>query len=719
MSQTATVHIPALDCPDELALIQRGLRGVPGIAGCAPDYLARNLHVEFDPAQTDPTAIVQVVQAAGFPAQIALPVADAASSIAPRSSSLWPPRSVMGSALFLLAATIIRLICGTTNWPVAALAIAATIVAGTSVASAAWRALRLRGLDMNVLMTVAAAGAIGIGDYFEAATAMFLFAISIWLERLSLTRAQNAIRSLVELSPSVAHRLSESSSTAENVTDVNPAELKAGDQVLVRPGERIPADGEIISGQSAVNQAPITGESLPIEKSPGERVFAGTLNGEGSLTVSVSRAAGDSMLAHIARLVNEARASRSPTERFVDQFARRYTPAVIVVALAIMIVPPLLSLAGVHWAASVATLGWIQRGLVVLVIACPCALVISTPVTIVSGLHQAARCGILVKGGEFLERAAGIRCIALDKTGTLTTGAMQVLGVEAFNGISSDQVLSVAAALESRSEHPLAKAISSAASDRQIKFDTPASASAIRGFGVRGEINGESYYLGSARLFAGADFRLSSADRQQLQLVQDSATAAWLGTANRLLGVIRLADRPRSDSADAIAQIRGLGIQRIVMLTGDNPAVANSVAREIGIEEVYADLLPQDKIDKVKTLSTDGPLAMIGDGVNDAPALAAATVGIALGGQSSDTAMETADVVIMSPNVSKVADLIRLSRRCRRILQQNIGFALATKLAVMLLAAFGDATMWMAVASDVGASLLVIANGLRMIKHRQ
>ena len=691
----------------------------PALPAAAPDYLARNLHVEFDPAQTNPTAIVEVVQAAGFPAQIALPVADATSSIAPRSSSLWPPRSVMGSALFLLAATIVRLIVGATNWPVAALAIAATIVAGTSVAAAAWRAIRLRGLDMNVLMTVAAAGAIAIGDYFEAATAMFLFAVSLWLERLSLTRAQNAIRSLVELSPSVAHRLSQSSTTAENVTDVNPAELKAGDQVLVRPGERIPADGEIVSGQSAVNQAPITGESLPIEKSPGERVFAGTLNGEGSLVVAVSRAAGDSMLAHIARLVNEARASRSPTERFVDQFARRYTPAVIAVALAIMIVPPLLSLAGMHWASSVTTLGWIQRGLVVLVIACPCALVISTPITIVSGLHQAARSGILVKGGEFLERSAGVRCIALDKTGTLTTGAMQVRSIDAFNGISSDQVLGLAAALESRSEHPLAKAVTSAASDRQIKFDTPASATAIRGFGVRGEINGDSYYLGSARLFAGADFRWSTTDQQQLQVSQDSGTAAWLGTADRLLGVIRLADRPRSDSANAIAEFRGLGIQRIVMLTGDNAAVANSVAREIGIEEVYADLLPQDKIDRVQSLSAAGPLAMIGDGVNDAPALAAATVGIALGGQSSDTAMETADVVIMSPNVSKVAELIRLSRRCRRILQQNIGFALATKLAVMILAAFGDATMWMAVASDVGASMLVIANGLRMIKHRQ
>ncbi len=321
---------------------------------------------------------------------------------------------------------------------------------------------------MNVLMTVAATGAIAIGDYFEAAAAMFLFAISLWLERLSLGRAQRAIRSLVELAPSVAHRISQQATGPETFVDVNPAELAIDDRVLIRPGERIAADGEVLSGESMVNQAPITGESMPVHKQQGDRVFAGTLNGEGSLVLKVTRTAAESTLANISRLVSQARAKRSPTERFIDVFSRRYTPVVIALAVTIMFGPPLLSLIGVHWFSAVPTVDWIQRGLVLLVIACPCALVISTPVTIVSGLHQAARSGILVKGGEFLEKAAGVRSIALDKTGTITTGVMEVLDVETFNGIVSDEVLRLAASLDQHSEHPLARAITTAASKRNI-----------------------------------------------------------------------------------------------------------------------------------------------------------------------------------------------------------------------------------------------------------
>lgn len=718
MPQTATFNIPALDCPDEFALIQRGLRGAPGVANLAPDYFSRQLRVEFDPAQTNPTSIAQLVASAGFPAQIALPLAESQSAAPtdPKTRKLLGP--IVVSGLLLIGATVVRLATGATTWPVAALAIAAACVAGFSVLKAAWRAIRLGGLDMNVLMTVAGAGAIAIGDYFEAATAMLLFAVSLWLERLSLTRAQTAIRSLLELAPTVAHRLSGATPDSSNVVDVNPNDLKIGDHVLVRPGERIPVDAEVASGESLVNQAPITGESLPIEKRTGDRVFAGTLNGEGSLVLNVSRAAGDTTLAHIARLVDEARASRSPSERFVDLFARRYTPAVIGLALAVMIGPPLLGLTGVFWASEIPTVGWIQRGLVLLVIACPCALVISTPVTIVSGLHQAARSGILVKGGEFLEKAGGVRCVALDKTGTLTTGAMQVVAIDAFNGASEEKVLGLAAALERHSEHPLARAVTAAAAERNAPADATAAATAIRGLGMRGEINGDIYFLGNARMFAGAEFRLPADDRARLQATSESSTQAWLATADRLVGVIRLADQPRPHVAGAVADLRRLGVERIVMLTGDNASVGNEIAHRIGIDEVQADLLPQDKIDRVQSLAGNGRLMMVGDGVNDAPALAAADVGVALGGQSSDTAMETADVVVMAPNLSKVADLIRLSRRCRAILKQNIGFALATKLAVMLLAAFGTATMWMAVAADVGASLIVIANGLRVIDKR-
>jgi Cd2+/Zn2+-exporting ATPase len=395
-----------------------------------------------------------------------------------------------------------------------------------------------------------------------------------------------------------------------------------------------------------------------------------------------------------------------------------------VIAALTMIVPPILSNFGVAWADQPIST-WIQRGLVLLVIACPCALVISTPVTIVSGLHQATRRGILVKGGEFLEKAANIRSLALDKTGTVTTGKMEVIGVDSFNSHAGDDVLAIAAALDRHSEHPLARAIVAAAEQQGLPTKVANGVSALRGFGVQGEVDGQTYFLGNARMFRQPQFSLAPSDLNRVDEVATAsgasatvATQAWLGTADRLIGVVRLADRPRPETRDAIAELRQLGVQRVAMLTGDNQQVAQSVAREIDIDEVHADLLPQDKIEKVRAMSVGTTLAMVGDGVNDAPALAAADVGIALGGQSSDTAMETADVVIMTPDLSKLASLMRLSRRCRALLKQNIAFALGTKLLVMLLAIGGIATMWMAIAADVGASLLVIANGMRMIERK-
>lgn len=724
MSQTATFHVPALDCPEELALIERGLRHVEGVQRIAPDYLGRSLRIEFDPDRATATTIVDTIEAAGFPAQIALPVTTSATQRAQIGARVPVSKTmVLGGALLLLAAAA-QFIPGEMNWLVVTLAIASAVVSGTRVAAAAWRAIRLRALDMNVLMMVAATGAVAIGDYFEAATAMFLFAVSLWLEKLSLARAQRAIRSLVELTPTVAHRLLNHGAASEQVEDVAPASLVLGDKILIRPGERIPIDGEVASGESSVNQAAITGESVPVEKRSGDRLFAGSLNGEGAIVASVTRTSGDTTLAHIARMVEDARASRSPTERFVDTFARRYTPAILVIAALTMIVPPILSTFGVAWADQPIST-WIQRGLVLLVIACPCALVISTPVTIVSGLHQATRRGILVKGGEFLEKAANIRSLALDKTGTVTTGKMEVIGVDSFNSHAGDDVLATAAALERHSEHPLARAIVAAAEQQGLPTKVANGVSALRGFGVQGEVDGQMYFLGNARMFRQPQFSLAPSDLNRIDEVATAsgasatvATQAWLGTTDRLIGVVRLADRPRPETRDAIAELRQLGVQRVAMLTGDNQQVAQSVAREIDIDEVHADLLPQDKIEKVRAMSIGTTLAMVGDGVNDAPALAAADVGIALGGQSSDTAMETADVVIMTPDLSKLASLMRLSRRCRALLKQNIAFALGTKLLVMLLAIGGIATMWMAIAADVGASLLVIANGMRMIERK-
>ena len=413
MPQTTIFHIPALDCPDELALVERSLRTTPGIAQVLPDYLGRNLRVEFDPQQTTTPQILQAIEASGFPAQVALPVhRDSSKGIAEEQ---WHRGLRLGTyfgGLLLLGAALARLAMGSIDWPVAVLAIASTVASGWPVARAAYRAYTLRTSDMNVLMTIAGIGAIAIGDFFEAATAMFLFGVSLWLERLSLRRAQRGIRSLMELAPKVAHRITSPGTAVESVEDVEPDQLCIGNHVLIRPGERIPTDGQVICGESAVNQAPITGESLPVEKKPGDRLFAGTLNGEGSLVIAVTKAAGDTTLAQIERLIEDARARRSPTERFVDAFARRYTPTVIVLAVAIAVVPTLLAHFGVAWAASVGPVQWLERGLVLLVIACPCALVISTPVTIVSAVsshaawHFGERRRIFGKSGGGASRGA-------------------------------------------------------------------------------------------------------------------------------------------------------------------------------------------------------------------------------------------------------------------------------------------------------------------------
>jgi Cd2+/Zn2+-exporting ATPase len=505
------------------------------------------------------------------------------------------------------------------------------------------------------------------------------------------------------------------------VADGDPAELKVGDHVLAKPGERIPIDGVVLSGTTSVNQAPITGESLPVEKLPGDPVFAGTLNGEGSLIIRATRTADESTLAHIARLVREAQSSRSPTQRLVDRFAQHYTPAVIALAVLIAVVPPLLANVGVAWAASVSPWQWIHRGLVLLVIACPCALVLSTPVTIVCGVYAAARRGVLIKGGEHLEAAAEIECMAFDKTGTLTRGVPEVVHVDPVSGHSADEVLRIAAALEQHSEHPLAAAIVRAADERFLGRLPVEEFQALRGLGVEGTVNGVRCLVGNARLMQQRDISVRDgnaggplpAGRGDLAI-----TKAVVAANGRQLGNVWLADRLRAGAAEAIGQLRQLGVSPIWMLTGDHPDVARPIGEQLGVDEVFGHLLPADKVKRVRELAESHPhLAMVGDGVNDAPALAEAFVGIALGAQSSDTALETADVVLMSPQPGRLPELIRLGRDCRRLLAQNIAFSLGIKGAVLCLAALGWATMWVAVASDVGASLIVIANGTRILRN--
>jgi len=702
-------HISSLHCSDEFTLIEKGLGRVDGIRSLAPNYVQRTLRVEFDAEATDADQISDKLHRIGFPSKVATTVSDQQQL---GVTTGFPISAVIGGGL--LAGAIVVFLAIGNSLALIVLAVSSTLLSGWLVAIAAVRALRLRRLGMNALMTIAAAGALAAapttGEWLEAPTAMFLFAISVWLEAFSVERARKAVQTLLELSPLVAHRIVEGMDSDSSVNDVDVDEVAVGELVLVKPGERIPIDGLIVSGESTVNQAPITGESMPIEKTGSDQVYAGSLNGEGAIRVRATKVANESTLAHIGRLVEQAQSSRSSTERFVDQFARRYTPSVIALAILIAFVPPILGQLEVgtfdpSWSE------WFHRGLVLLVIACPCALVLSTPITIVCGLHRATRFGMLVKGGEHLETAANIECLAIDKTGTLTVGSPSVEQIIAYGGATEDEILSIAAHLESGSEHPLANAILREASARKLSFDQATKLQAIRGFGVEGMINGEEYLVGNRRLFQERHIGGETNRDENNQL-----TVALVGTPDKTLGAILFSEDLRDDAKSSIAELRALGIQEIVMLTGDHHKSAQHVASRLGIDRVKADLLPSDKIQHVKQLRDEfDNTAMVGDGVNDAPALATAKLGIALGSQSSDTALETADIVVMSPNLRRLPTLVRLARRTRRILWQNISCAIGIKIVVLTLAAAGMATMWMAVAADVGASLLVIFNGMRLL----
>lgn len=734
---TENFRIPALHCSGEMARIRCALDGLAGIAELIPDYDSHTLRVDYCPHRLDSPAIASAIIKAGF--QIASPyetaepaicdtcdVCSGYETVKPR----WRVTTTVGGVLLLMAFAAWA-VAGAEITPVAAiLLVTSTLACGIPVVRTAWRSLRRFAFDMNVLMSMAAVGAVAIGEYFEAAAAMFLFSVSLWLEAVSMYRARRAVQSLVELTPAFAHRLENAAAAAattpggnatapvfdtSKLRDVYPNELALGDVILLRPGERAPTDGMILSGTSSLNEAAITGESLPVEKETGQAVFAGSLNGEGALWIRATHTAESSTLARIARLVSQAQAARSPTERFVDRFAARYTPLVIVLAVLLAFAPPLLNYLGWSFAGSVPASEWFRRALVLLVIACPCALVISTPVTVVCGLYSAARRGILVKGGQFLETAGLLRAIAFDKTGTLTRGRPEVVGVEPAEGRSADDVLSIAASLELHSEHPLARASVEAAKIRGITPPATNDFAALRGFGVRGKLGGETFFVGSPRMFDAEDFAGVDFGNARTLQPDNASTVALVATTDSFWGVIRLTDPPRADAAHCVAELKSLGLESLSMLSGDGESAVRQIARQVGVDRCYANLLPEEKVERVRAIAAEtAPLAMVGDGVNDAPALAASDLGIALGVGASDTALETADVAIMTDDLGRIAELIRLGRRCRSIMGQNIALALSIKAIVLAAAAAGAATLWMAVVADVGASMIVIANGMRL-----
>jgi len=597
------------------------------------------------------------------------------------------------------------------GWPADMIFFLAALSGGVLVFPQALSAVRHLKLDMNVLMTVAVAGAWLIGEHAEAASVIFLFALSELLETLSANRARRAIQSLLELTPEEANVLQPDGSTLSTPV----AEVKVDDIVLVRSGERVPLDGMVNSGASAINQAPITGESMPVDKKKGDMVFAGTINGSGSLQVRVSKLSGESTLAGITRLVEQAQEQKAPTQRFVDRFAEIYTPAVFVLALLVALVP-LLS-AGGEWMA------WAYRALALLVIACPCALVIATPVSIVSGLTALARRGVLIKGGAYLEAVGRLRALAVDKTGTITQGKPRVTSVLPLTNLSEEEVLARSAAIDCHSTHPLAVAVVAEAKERGVTFEAALNYESLSGRGAQGMIGGHPHFIGNHKLAHGLGVCSPELEDRLATIEARGESLAVVGhmphegCEGEALGILSIGDTIRNEAPDAVKLLHASGIEKIIMLSGDNQRTASAIAAKTGIDEALGDLMPEDKVEKVRALIQQYQhVGMVGDGVNDAPALAMASVGIAMGAAGSDTAIETADIALMNDDLSRLAEAISLGKRTLRVIQFNVGFALVVKAVFLVLALFGHTSLWLAILADTGATLLVIANALRLLR---
>lgn len=569
----------------------------------------------------------------------------------------------------------------------------------------AWYAFKRLRPDMNLLMCIAVIGALCIDEWFEAAAVAFLFAFSQLLEAWSVGRARRAVAALMDLTPPIARVRDKSG----NETVVAPEEVAMGATFIIRPGEKIPLDGRIIKGQSEVNQAPITGESIPVVKQEDDEIFAGTINGDGLLEANCTKLAENTILAQIIRMVGEAQTRRAPSELWVEKFAKIYTPIVMVVALLMLLTLP--TLLQISWHDS------LYRALVLLVIACPCALVISTPVSIVAALASAARNGVLIKGGVFVETPSKLKALALDKTGTLTRGKPVVTKLVPLNGHTESELLERAAALEAHSNHPLAVAILDAAEESQIAFEPADSYQIIQGKGATALIKGREFWLGSHRYLEERKEETPEVHAQLEALSNAGQTVVVIGNETHVCGFIALADRVRETSAEVIRELHAAGIKQLVMLTGDNAGTAQAVAEEVGMDQVHSELLPEDKVSVIESLVEEYEfVAMVGDGVNDAPAMSLSSLGIAMGAAGSDVAIESADIALMTDDLMKIPWLIRHSHRTLKIIRQNIIFALSIKVLFMVLMVLNHASLWAAIAADMGASLLVIFNGLRLLQ---
>lgn len=703
--QTTVLRVHKMDCPNEITLIEKSLGKLEAVNSIDANLLTGKATIIHSESIT-PEDLISALRNVGLESSI-----DDGVEKKPLDGQQNLEKRLVtasGAALFLGL---------TLKWgdiePIlyAQIFFAISILfGGALIIPGAITAARRLLPDINLLMTIAVFGAILIGEWAEGAVVFFLFSLSELLEAMSVSRTRRAVRSLLDLSPPIALV-----KRGEEFREAPVEEVIRGSIVLVKAGARLPLDGKVVRGRSAVNEAPITGESMPVEKNPGDMVFAGTMNGTGSFEFEVTQKSNDTTLARIVHLIEEAQDQKAETQRFVDRFSQVYTPAVIVLSILIFLVPPLL-FSG-DWSTS------LYRALVLLVISCPCALVISTPVSVVSGLTALAKNGVLVKGGLFLESLAKLRALAVDKTGTLTEGKPEVGAVYKFGKYSENDILRLTASLDAQSNHPLAEAITACARNKKIPLTECSEFKSITGHGVEGELEGHYYFAGNHRMTH--DLGVCTPEVEEIldRIESQGQSVVVLGhkphadCKGEILGVIAVGDRLRMESRTAIENLTTAGIDEIVLLSGDNQRTVKTIASLVGIKDVRANLLPEDKVAAVKELVSEYKyVGMVGDGVNDAPAMAAASIGIAMGVAGTDTAIETADVALMKDDLRKISEAILLSRRTQRIIRFNIAFAIEIKAVFILLTLFGYASLWLAIAADTGVTLLVIANALRILK---
>ena len=692
-----TFDIEGMDCGSCAKSIENHLNTLPSVKNVSVNFSTGKMKIEHN---TNAEEIISEVSKIGFKA-----------SLPSNKKSIQTNKNKNENGLVILSGVLIALgFIGSFNGisPLMStmLYAIAMVISGYKPVKSAFYAIKSRSLDMNVLMSAAAIGAALIGEWLEGATVVWLFAIGNFLQTKSIERTRNSIRNLMDLAPPEAWV-----QVGSEIIKKSVEEITVGDIIIVKPGDKIPLDGDIIQGESSVNQAPITGESIPVDKNIGDSVYAGTINEHGSLEIKVTKLVEDTTISKIIHLVEEAQEQKAPTEAFVDKFASIYTPVVFILALAVMVLPPLLGFG--TWGE------WFYKGLELLVVACPCALVISTPVAIVSAIGNAAKNGVLIKGGTFLEKAGAITAIAFDKTGTLTEGKPKVSEIKALN-VSEEELLSIALTLEEYSTHPIAKSIVGYANEKGIQPKNGEMFKSIVGKGVQATIEGNIFYAGNLKLFEEMNGSLENVKKQVQEIQNNGKTVVIIGTQSQIIGLIAVSDTIRETTASALEALKQSGVNQTVMLTGDNEGTAKMIASEANVNRYFAELLPEDKVDAIKKLQNEGhKVAMVGDGINDAPALATADLGIAMGGAGTDTAMETADIVLMADNLDKLPHTMKLSRKALTIIKQNIWFSIIIKVIALVLIFPGVLTLWMAVLSDTGAALIVILNALRLLKFKE